>query len=231
MRSFLGFLLLVVLLIGVLAFAVLPLAGPGLVSAVIRGTPPLAGQDVTVSTKVDAAGILRGEIGRIAVAGERIGIDSGTAEDVSVSIEGLSVVDRSFENLDGRATTVVMSQPDGTSIELHDVRMSGNSEALDATGRIPADEAIRLLTVRFAFGGTPVDAIRLEPGLIVVTIAGQEVQGRLSIVGEAVMLTPTGGLPPVTVLADVVEPWRIIDLEITPAGINVQAELRGARLG
>ena len=44
MRSFLGFLLLVALLVGVFAFAVLPVAGPGLVSAVIRGTPPLAGQ-------------------------------------------------------------------------------------------------------------------------------------------------------------------------------------------
>ena len=124
MRSFLGFLLLVALLVGVLAFAVLPLAGPGLVSAVIRGTPPLAGQNVTVSTQVDAAELLRGEIGWIDVAGQSIGMNAAMADSVAVSIDGLSVVDRSFESVDGRAASVVVNQPDGTFVELHDVRVS-----------------------------------------------------------------------------------------------------------
>jgi hypothetical protein len=231
MRSFLGFLVLVVLLIGVLAFGVVPLAGPGLVSAVIRGTPPLAGQNVTVSTQVDAAGLLRGEIGRIDVAGQSIAVDSASANGVTVSIDGLSVVDRSFGNLDGRATSVVINQPDGTFVELDDVRMFGSSETLDAMGQIPADEVIRLLTLRLAVAGMPVDAIRLEPGVIVVTIAGQEIESRLSISGNSVVLTPAGGLPPGTVSAGVVEPWQLIGLDVAAAGIIVQARLTGARLG
>jgi hypothetical protein len=231
MRSFLGFLILVALLVGVLAFAVLPVAGPGLVSAVIRRTPPLAGQNVTVSTQVDAAGLLRGEIGRIDVAGPRIGMDSVSANVVTVLIDSLSVVDRSFGNLDGRATSVTINQPDGSFVELDDVRMFGSSETLDAVGQIPADEVIRLLTLRLAVAGMPVDAIRLEPGVIVVTIAGQEVESRLSISGDSVVLTAAGGLPPVTVSAGVVEPWRLIGLDVAPAGITVQARLTGARLG
>src|SRR6266404_6081579 len=107
MRSFLGFLILVALLIGVFALVVLPVAGPGLVSAVIRGTPPLAGQNVMVSTLVDVAGLVRGEIGRIDVAGSSVGVHSARADDVTVSIDGLSVVDRSFVSLDGRAASVV----------------------------------------------------------------------------------------------------------------------------
>lgn len=231
MRSFLGFLILVALLVGVLAFAVLPLAGAGLVSAVIRGTPPLAGQNVTVSAQVDAAGLLGGEIGRIDVAGPSVGMDSARADAVTVSIDGLSVFDRSFGNLDGRAASVVVNQPDGTSAELHDVHISGNSGTLDAVGLIPADEVIRLLTVRLAVAGMPVDAIRLEPDVVVVTIAGQEVESRLSIDGESIVLTPAGGLPPVTVSAGVVEPWRLVGLDVAPAGVTVRARLTGARLG
>jgi hypothetical protein len=231
MRSFLGFLVLVALLVGVLAFAVLPFVGPGLVSAVIRGTPPLVGQNVTVSTQVDAAGLLRGEIGRIDAAGPSIGMDSARANGVTVSIDALSVVDRSFGNLDGRAASVAINQPDGTFVELHDVRVFGSTETLDAVGQIPADEAIRLLTVRLAVAGMPVDAIRLEPDVIVVTIAGQEIESRLLIVGESVVLMSAGGLPPVTVSAGVVEPWRLIGLDVAPAGITVQARLTGARLG
>jgi hypothetical protein len=231
MRSFLGFLILVALLVGVLAFAVLPIAGPGLVSAVIRGMPPLAGQNVTVSTQIDAAGLLRGEIGRIDVAGPSIAVDSASANDVTVSVDGLSFIDRSFGNLDARATSVVINQPDGTFVELDDVRMFGSSETLDAVGQIPADEVIRLLTLRLAVAGMPVDAIRLEPGAIIVTVAGQEIESHLSISGDSVVLTPAGGLPPVTVSAGVVEPWRLIGLDVAPAGINVQARLTGARLG
>ena len=231
MRSFLGFLLLVALLVGVLAFAVLPLAGPGLVSAVIRGTPPLAGQNVAVSAQVHAEALLRGEISHIDVAGPSVAMDSARADALTVAIDGLSVVDRSFRNLDGRAAAVAINQPDGTFVELHDVLVSGNSETLAAVGQIPADEVIRLLTVRLAVAGMPVDAIRLEPGVIVVTIAGQEVASRLSIVGDSVVLTPAGGLPPVTVSAGVVEPWQLTGLDVAPTGITVHAQLRGGRLG
>jgi hypothetical protein len=231
MRSFLGFLILVVLLVGVLAFAVLPVAGPGLVSAVIRGMPPLAGQNVTVSTQIEAAGLLRGEIGRIDVAGPRIEMDSVSANVVTVSVDALSIVDRSFGNLDARATSVSINQPDGSFVELDDGRMFGSSETLDAVGQIPVDEVIRLLTLRLAVAGMPVDAIRLEPGVIVVTIAGQEIESRLSNSSDSVVLTPAGGLPPVTVSSGVVEPWRLIGLDVAPAGITVQARLMGARLG
>lgn len=231
MRSFLGFIVLVALLLGVFAFAVLPLAGPGLVSAVIRGTPPLAGQKVAVSTNVDAEALLRGEITRIAVTGASVGTETVRASGLTLSIDGLSVLDRSFANLDGQAESVTLDQPDATLVELHDVSVSGNSETLDAVGLVPAEEVVRLLTVRLAAAGTPVDAIRLEPGVIVITIAGQEIPSRLTVTDESVVLTPDGGFPPVTVSAGVPEPWRLVGLDVAPAGITVQAQLSGARLG
>jgi len=231
MRSFVGFLILVALLVGVLAFAVLPLAGPGLVSAVIRGTPPLAGQNTTVSTRVDAEALMRGEISRIDVAGPSLGMGSARASGVTVSIDGLSVIDRSFRNLDASAASVAINQPDGTFVELHDVSVSGDSETLDVVGQIPADVAIRLLAERLAAAGMPVDAIRLEPDVIVVTFAGQEIASSLSIAGDSVVLTPAGGLPPVTVSAGVVDPWRLVALDVATAGITVQARLISARLG
>jgi len=231
MRSLLGFLVLVALLVGVFAFAVLPLAGPGLVSAVIRGTPPLAGQNVAVSARVDADALRHGRISQIDVAGASVGSDAARATGLTLSIDGLSVIDRSFANLDASAASVVISQPDGTFVELEDVSVLGSSEALDAVGQIPAAEVMRLLTARLAAAGTPVDAVRLDPGFIVVTVAGKEVPSRLSIVGNSVVLTPAGGLPPVTVSAGVVEPWQLIGLDVGPAGITVHAGLSGARLG
>jgi len=231
MRSFLGFLLLVALLLGVFAFAVLPLAGPGLVSAVVRGTPPLAGQSVSVSTHVDPEGLLRGEISQIDVAGQSVGTGPTRASGLTLSIDGLSVIDRSFANLDASAAMVVISEQGGTFVELHDVRVYGSSETLDAVGQIPVDEVVRLLTERLAAAGTPVDAIRLQPNVIVITISGQEIPCRLSIAGNSVVLTPGGGLPPVTVEAGVVEPWQLVGLDVTPAGITVHAGLNGARLG
>jgi hypothetical protein len=231
MRSFLGFVLLVALLLGVFAFAVLPLAGPGLVSAVIRGTPPLAGQKVTVSTNVDAQALLRGEITRIAVTGASVGSGSVRASGLTLTIDGLSVLDRSFANLDGQAASVVLDQPDATIVELHDLSVSGNSRILDAVGLIPAEEVVRLLTVRLAVAGRPVDAIRLESGAIVITLAGQEIPSRLAITDGAVYLTPDGGFPPVAVSAAVPAPWRLVGLDVAPAGITVRAQLSGARLG
>jgi hypothetical protein len=230
MRGLLGFLILVALLIGVMAFAVLPVAGPGLVSAVIRGTPPLGGQNVTVSTQVDATRLLRGEITRIDVSGQRISVDSASANGVTLSIDGLSVVDRSFANLDGQAASVAISQPDGTFVALDDVRVYGSSETIDAVGLIAPGEVTRLLTERLAAAGMAVDALRLESGVVVVTIAGQDIESRLSVSGDSVVLTPDGGLP-VTVAAGVVEPWRLTGLDVSPAGVKVQAELTGARLG
>ena len=231
MRSFLGFLVLVALLIGVLAFAVVPFAGPGLVSAVIRGTPPLAGQNVTVTAQVTPPALLRGAIGRIELAGPSIGIGPARANAVAVAIDGLSVVDRSFGNLDGHAALVVITEPDGTFVELHDVRFTGSSERLDAVGDIQADEVTRLLAARLAFAGVPVDAIRLETGVIVLSAGGQEVESRLSIAGDSVILTPDGGLQPVTVSTGLPPPWELVALDVTPAGITVHARLSGARLG
>jgi hypothetical protein len=231
MRSFLGFLFLVALLLGVFAFAVLPVAGPGLVSAVIRGTPPLAGQDVTVTAQVTPAALLQGAIGRIDLAGPSVGIGPARANAVAVSIDGLSVIDRSFSNLDGHAALVVITEPDGTFIELHDARISGDSESLDALGEIRADEVTRLLAARLAFAGVPIEAIRLETGVIVLSAGGQEVASRLSIEGDSVVLTPEAGLQPVTVSAGLPAPWELVALDVTPAGITVHARLAGARLG
>ncbi|HYN69971.1 MAG TPA: hypothetical protein VEX41_07165 [Candidatus Eisenbacteria bacterium] len=230
MRSFLGFVVLVVLLISVFAFAVVPLAGPGLVSAVVRGTPPLRGQDVTVTARVGPADLLRGEIGRIEIAGN-VRIDSTMAAELTVSIDDLSVLDRSFGNLDGQAAAVVVNQPDGTSLELQDFQVSGDSESLIASGEIAADEVVRLLTVRLAVTGVPVDAVRLGSDVVVLTIQGQEIESRLSIAGDSVLLTPANGPPQVVVSGTAIDPWRLIALDVTPAGITVQARLTGARLG
>ena len=231
MRSFLGFLVLVALLLGVFAFAVLPLAGPGLVSAVIRGTPPLAGQNVTVTAEVTPAALLRGAVGHIDLAGPSIGIGPARANAVAVSIDGLSVVDRSFSNLDGHAALVVITDSDGTFVELHDARISGDSESLDAFGEIHADEVTRLLAARLAFAGVPLEAIRLGTGVIVLSAGGQEVESRLTIEGDSVVLAPEAGLQPVTVSAGLPAPWELVALDVTPAGITVHARMAGARLG
>jgi hypothetical protein len=230
-RSFLGFVLLVVVLLGAALFLVAPAAGPGVVSAIIRGTPPLAGQDVAVDANVDPVALLSGRIASVQIQGQNLRTAEGSADSVNVTVTGLSVVDRSFAGITGHlAGATLRSDTNGTAT-FTSVELSGSSSSLLGRATIAPDEASRLVIARLADVGITLDALEVATGSLGVTIGGQRFEATLRLEDGSLVLDTNGAVPPLEVVkASEFGAWRASSVTVEPGGVVIDAVLRGATL-
>lgn len=231
MRSFLGFLVFIATLVAVLAaFAVPAFVSPLVVSAV-RSASPFGDQPLDVEVDVDAISLARGFVRAIRISGAELEGDGVLVGSLDLTLQGVSIGDHGFADVAGSLEAVDVGLPDGTSVRVRSVTLSGPSTAVTARARLDPSEASSLLVTALADAGLQLDAVQLIDGGVAISIFGQQAEVALAVVDGAIVVPSLLGLSSVPVLQP--EPgdaWRVVALSVGPAGIEIDTRVDVARM-
>jgi hypothetical protein len=223
MRTFLGWVLLVAIL-GVIAFAVAPVAVRPLVVDAVRAASPFGSAPLDIEVSIDPVDLLRGTIDRIHVTGADLTARNASIGTLDVTATNVAIGDHSFDSIEGMLGRVVMTRSDGTTIDIDRIDLSGPSTAVDATAGITHDAAIALVRGALADAGLPVDEIELVDGGVRLQVLGGRTDVAIGVVGGS--LTIAGALAGGQIVLfgpSTGDLWTLTGVAITPEGMQVHA--------
>ncbi|HSL98305.1 MAG TPA: hypothetical protein VK831_07015, partial [Candidatus Deferrimicrobiaceae bacterium] len=171
MRSFLRFLIFITVLVAALVVVGGPLVARPLIAALVRDALPFDEDEVTVGVDVGPA-LFAGEVEVVSVSGRDLDSGEATIGLLEVTVTGLSIVDRSFRDIDGRLEAVELRFDDGTSVSFEHIEVSGPSNALRATATLDEVAVERLVLGKLADQGIEADAVRLGDEQIEIDALG-----------------------------------------------------------
>lgn len=223
MRSFLGWVSLVAIL-GAIAFVVAPVAAHPLVVEAVRAASPFGAAPLDVEVTLDPLGLLRGTIDRVHVTGSDLHARGATIGALDVTLTDVAIGDHSFGSIEGTLGSVVITRPDGTSVDVDRIGLSGPSTAVDATAGISHDAAVALVRDALAGAGLPAQGIELIDGGVRLEVLGQRTDVAIGVSdGSLTIGAAQAGGQIVLFAPSAADPWRLTNVAITPAGMQVQA--------
>ena len=233
MRSLLGFLVLAVTLIAALVFIAGPLLVRPLVVEAVRAALPSGDAPVDVAVDVDGFDLLGGHVREIRVSGSNLESDQADIGSLALTARGVGFTGREFESVEGTLRGVVVPLPDGPSIELETVELSGADDDVRAEVHLEPADAQALIARSLTDVGVTADRIALTDGGVALEILGQRVTVALAVSDGAIVLPSVMGVDEVPVVAPGPDAgWRVTGLTVRPNGLDLQASLdAGALLG
>jgi hypothetical protein len=231
MRSFLGFLVFIAALVAVLAAFALPAVVSPLVVSAVRSASPFGDQPLDVEVDVDAIGLIRGFVREIRISGEDLERDGVVVGSLDLAIQGVSIGDQGFAGLAGGLDAVDVGLPEGTSIRVGSVELSGPSTAVHARATLEAPEAEALILAAFADAGLELDGLQLVEGGVAVDVFGTRAEVGLAVANGAIVAPSLLGLASVPVLQPQPgDAWRVVGLSVEPGGLEIDATVDAGRL-
>jgi hypothetical protein len=226
MRSFLGWVTLVAVLLPV-AFLLAPIVARPLVADAVRSLSPFGGAPLEVDADVDTLGLLEGRIDSIHVAGADLTAGRVSIGKLDVTATGVGIGDHSFSSITGSLEAVSIGRQDRVELQASRVQLSGPSDAVDATATIDRDVALGIVRGAIQDAGLPAGDIALIDGGVRLTVLGQRTDVALGVVDGAVAIAGSiaGGGSIVVFGPDPGDPWRITGVSASPSGLEVHAVL------
>jgi hypothetical protein len=223
MRGFLGWLLLVAILGGI-AFVLAPLVVRPLVVEGVRAASPFGSERLDVEVSLDTLNLLRGEVDGVHLTGSNLETSEATIGSLDLTLTDLSIADHAFASIVGSLRSVVMRRPDGTSIDVDRIDLSGPSQAVDLTASVTRDAALTLVRGALADSGLPVDRVELIDGGVRLEVLGQPSDVAIGVVdGSVTMAGALAGGAIVLFGPAVGDAWDITGISASPYGLRVQA--------
>jgi hypothetical protein len=181
---------------------------------------------------------LRGRIDTISISGQNMHEGSLTIGRLDVTLFDVSLLDRSFDRLAGTLGALALPGPNGESLALDAVQLSGSSSQITATADVTAPVVAETLKSRLTAAGVPVDTVTLGNGQIAIGVLGQAIQTRLALAGSSVVLEfvppQIAGLtlPQLILVQETAgQPWQLTAIDVTPAGVRITAVVAGPTPG
>ncbi len=226
MRSLLGFLTFITVVIAlVAAFALPPVVEP-MVAAAVRDASPFGDQPLDVEVDVDAIGLLRGFVGEIRISGENLENGDVQIGTLAMTVEGVRLDDRSFAGIDGGLTAVSVPLFDFEPLVVSRIQLDGASDALFATASLDHDAALAFITRSFLDQGVDASGIELVDGGVSVVIFEQRVDLTFGVVDGTLVIADVLGTGPMELLAPLPEdPWRLVGVTASLAGLEIVADV------
>src|SRR4051794_35726705 len=226
MRSFLGWGVLVAVL-GAAAFFLAPLIARPLVADAVRAASPFGPDALDVDVDADTLGLLGGSIRSVHVTGANLTADRLDVGRLDVTVSDVGFLDRSFASVTGTLDSVAMRRADGTEIQAAEVRLSGASDAVDATANVHRAAALDLVARALEGAGLPAENLQLIDGGARMSVLGQRSDLVLGAVDGAVTIagSTAGGRSIVVFGPEPGDPWRITNVSVSPEGLDVRAEI------
>jgi hypothetical protein len=227
-----GCLLTLVALVAVIA-ALIWLALPPLAGTLVQGALVAGGLEATTTVVTVTADppprLLSLNADTVEIHATNATIRGLSAAELDVTLHGVSIVDRTFERLDGTLRGVRLTEAAGTEAGIPVVVLSGTSEAVRATMTLTAADAEALGTsaVERTVGITPSSVRLAAPDRVRIAVGGQTVDGRLAVRadGSLVLLPPASlSLDPIVVLAaDPTMGLRVLSFRVVDGGLILVA--------
>ena len=226
MRGFLRWLLLVAVLGGV-AFFLAPIVARPLVADAVRAASPFGSQPLEVDVDVDALGLLGGKVTRIHMTGANLSASGLEIAGLDVTATDVGILDRSFASIAGTLESVALRRSDGTEIQAREVRLAGPSDAVEATASVSRRAALDIVGRELAAAGLPTANLELIDGGIRVSVLGQRSDVALAAAGGAVTIAGSiaGGGPIVVFGPEPGDPWRVTGVAVSPNGLEVHTSI------
>ncbi|NJD28807.1 MAG: DUF2993 domain-containing protein [Chloroflexi bacterium] len=230
MRSFLGFVVFVAVLVAVLVFVVGPVVARPVLEALIRDALPFESETVSVSVDVGPS-LLGGEVDAVTVSGRDLQGADGSIGTLDLTVRGFSIVSRTFEASAGRLEDVQVRLEDGTATSIDLVELSGPSDAVAATATIDAVATEGLIRSKLAERGIVPERVQLVSGAVEVTAGGLTVAAALESRDGGLYFVPEQLVPEVVLWAPgTTDPWRITDAGVSEQGLVIEATVNVERL-
>jgi hypothetical protein len=186
----------VVIVIGVLWFALPPIIGGLAVGALENAGVHGTGTRVDVGADPPLR-LLFLEADRVHVTTTDASIRNIHADSVDVLLRGVSIGGRTFDFIEGSMTGLTVTPDSGPPFEAHLVQITGPAEAARVAISLDAANVQRLVSSAVtAQTGQRVSGVRLaSPDRVTLTTAAGAVSGRLSVTpaGDLVLQPTTGG--------------------------------------
>lgn len=226
MRSFLGWVILVAIL-GGLAFVAAPIVARPLVVAAVRAASPFGTAPLDVDVTVDTLGLLRGTIDDVHVTAANLTSGRVTIGRLDVTAQNVGIGDHAFASMTGALESVVIRQAGGGEISVRQVALSGSSDAAEAEASLGRDATIGIVRGALAVAGLPVDDVELVDGGVRLSLLGQKTDIAIGVEAGAVAIAGSiAGAGSIIVFGpEPGEPWHVTAVSVSPDGLEVHAEI------
>ena len=230
MRSLVGFLAFIAVLIAVVTSIAIPVLVTPMVVTTVRDTSPFE-QPIDVQADVDAIGLMRGFVGEIRISGKDLTDGDVGVGALELTVRGAGIGDHSFADVSGGLDGVTLSLPTGQPLRVERVELSGSSDAVTATVRLDYDATVAFLQWSFDDVGIVVSDIELVDGGLSLVIFDQTVTLAVAVSdGTLVVPDVLGAGPMDLLLPQPDDPWRLAAVQVTPDGMELQAQVDAARV-
>jgi hypothetical protein len=231
MRSFLGFVVFTATLVALLAvFLVPPVVGP-MVAAAVREASPFGDQPLEVQVDVDAVGLVRGFVREIRISGSDLEAGGVTIESLDVVVRDVETGgEHGFSDVSGGLDDVLVPRDDGTTVGVRRVGLAGASSAVLATVAIDPDAALTLVDRALQDAGIDPEGAELVDAGVAIRVAEQRVVLALLVVDGAIVVPAPGGTLAPVLDPGPADPWRVLAVSVTAAGIEIDAMVDAVRL-
>jgi hypothetical protein len=226
--SFLRFAVFFIALVGLLVYVVLPAVAAPLLTQMLRDQG-LRGDDLNVSVDYFDPSLLAGRAQRLTVRGNNIELPPALVGRLELILGGVSLLDRSFESIDGQLHDVTLAAG-GLTVEVASIELAGPATSASATGRFTPEQAQQLVERAAARAGFELDEVRLIEGGLRLSRAGIETGAAIAVRGGALILSPEVGQPVLLIQPAPSDPWRLSDAVVSTAGVSVSGTVDAAAL-
>jgi hypothetical protein len=218
--GFIRFALFTTILVGLLAFFVVPLVAATLLGSIARDAG-LHGDNVSVTVNLFGPGLLSGRAESVHLEGTNVNVPHGVVGDMDMTLSDVSIADHSFSTVSGTLLNLRLSGPGGTSVNVRSVDVQGPSNRARANGTIGAADARALVQAVATNAGVPVDSVQLKDGTITLIKGNLHTEAALRVSGTALVLDRGGVQSTVLLSPATSEDWQLQSVSVTPAGIQV----------
>jgi len=230
-RSILGFLVLVAVLLALGIGVLLPAVVAPIVASQVRASSPFGDQPIDVDVDVDPLGLLSGRIREIRVRGTNLESNGARIGTVDVTAEDVGIFDRAFHGLDGRLEDLDMALADGTVVRIGTVTLTGPSTDVTAIAQLSPTDAVKLIRASLGKADVVVDSVELVDGGVALTVLGQRAAIGLSVEDGRIVIHP----PFTNVTVPIMEsapgdPWRFTSVQANPNGLGIRASVDVSRV-
>jgi hypothetical protein len=225
-RSLLGFVIFTTLLITVLVFVVVPVVAGPIISGYIQSGGFLQGADLSVDAQGSGPELVTGRVDSLHLHGSDVALHGVVVGDLDVTLHGVSLTSRSFDTVDGQLRRIRVQVPDGPTVTVSTVELSGQSAAVRAVGTLDPGQASLVIREAAARTGIGIDDVSLGTGTVHIGRNGYVTDARLALKAGRLVLLPGESLPDVVLLQpEAGASWKLREVTVRPDGVELAGTL------
>lgn len=201
-------------------FVIVPAVASPVLTQMLRDTG-IRGDGLNVSLGYFDPSLFSGRAETLNVRGQNIEVPPALIGDLDVTLGGVSLVDRTFERIDGQLNDVTIAAG-GLTLQVASVVVDGPAHAASATGRFSAAQTQQLVEHAGRRAGLPVNDVQLVDGGLRLQLGGIETTAGIAVHGGALVLAPDAGQAVLLLQPAPSDPWRLSDAFVSTTGVTVR---------